>query len=222
MSADTTFSALFAAGFNGGLPEPDTAPGPCELCGHVAPRHRWRPGGNWSAYDQHAFPGEGALCPGCHLLVTGRCPDLGPSGKPMRWTLLSLATDGRRSMWATKAHKRRIAGWLRDPDLAVSVADGGKKHIAFRAPTPRAGYMCAAIDAQDATVPMPVWVELADAVETAYRRGVPKSTLETGRLDATAYNRLGVADADALQTLLDRHRSSPTLRLAVWVAQHEE
>lgn len=222
MSNDT-FPALFAAAFQRmghELAEPDLEPGPCELCGHEGERVRWRPRPSWTAYSTHAVPGAGALCLGCDLLLNGRCPDPGPSGKPMKWVFLTLATDGERAMWATKAHKDRIAEWVADERFSVSVADGGKKQIAYLAPLAVPGQVSVGFDGRPVRIARDEWSELCEQIDFAYSVGVSKARLLSG-LSVIDWERLGDR-ARELDALLRRRRHTAELELAVWLARKPE
>lgn len=215
-----TFPPLFAAGYPGELPAPDVEVGPCELCGHHGERVGWRAKANWTAFSTHAYPGVGAVCQGCALLVEGG-PTVNERGRVLRWTLYSLATDGAGSVWALKDGKREIRGWL-DRGMSVSVADGGKKHVAYLAPVAVAGRVVCAIDGERVDVSVADWAELAAKVEGCYRAGAAKRVLVTGRLDHRAVRAVGFATAAGARRVLARWAGSAELRLAVWLAQHDD
>lgn len=215
-----TFPALFAAGYPGELPAPDTEAGPCELCGHQGARVRWRPKTNWTAFATHAYPGARAVCRGCALLVDGG-PAANERGRVLRWTLYSLATDGERSLWALKDGKREIAGWI-DAGMSVSVADAGQKHVAYMAPVAVAGRVVCAIDGERVDAGAGEWAGLTETVTGCYRAGVPKRVLGTGCLDHRAVRAVGLAAAGEAGRVLSRWAGSPELRLAVWLAQHDD
>lgn len=224
--AAVSFPALFAAAWaaqGGELPacDPDLGVGPCELCGYHGLRVAWRPKSNWTAYDTHAYPGEGAVCLGCALLLDGG-PEVNERGRARRWTLYTLATDGDSQCgWALKDDKPRIARWIED-GWSVSVADGGKKHVAYMAPVAVPGRVVCAIDGEPVDVSRDDWQHLRAVVNDAYAAGVPKRSLEAGALTHNDIRRLGLARAREMARELAPWRGTSVLRLGVWLATREE
>lgn len=221
----TTFPLLFAASWaaqGGALPaaDPDLGPGQCELCGAVAPRVPWRPKSNWTAFDTHAYPGAGAICIGCALLLDGG-PEVNEAGRAKRWTLYTLACDGRSAGWALKNAKPQIAAWI-DNGWSVSVADGGKKHVAYLAPLAVPGRVVCAIDGELVDAARGDWQELRALVDAAYQAGVPKRSLAAGALTHDDIRRLGLQWARSVQDGLAAWCGTSVLRLAVWLATRQE
>lgn len=222
----STLPQLFASAWRGDLAEPNTEPGPCELCGAVGvTRVKWRPQPNWTAQDTHAYPGAGAICLGCDLLVRGKSPEVsGRSGRPLRWTLFTIAaTSDGGCGWMLKDRKREIADWITRPGAAVSVADGGQKHTAYMVPGPGPdGTITAALDGRVVRMPTRDWADLTRTVTGAYRGGATKAGLLAPRLPHADIRRLGIANARRVEDALTPHRRTAALDLAVWLATKEE
>lgn len=182
-------------------------------------RQSWTGTPTWTAHDTHAYPGEGAICLGCAILL-GPAPTLSKNGRPLRWPLYTLATDGRRCRWAMKDAKRQIAAWVEDPSMSVSVADRGKKHVAYMVALQRdPGRVTVALDGVRVNVLRQEWLDLRAVVDHAYEAGVPKASLAAALLGHADWRRLGVQDGRELSRTLRLWQHTPTLALVVWLAQ---
>lgn len=208
-----TFPALWAAAWRAEGRDLPAAAGvaTCELCGHDGPAVPWTPPSSWTAHSTHAVPGVGTVCQGCALLL-GPSPDTSTSGRPLRWTLYTLATDSHRCEWMLKDQAARIAARISE-GWSVSVADQGKRHIAYLAPTALPGRVRVGLDGDPIDVRAADYGNLAAAVADARRRGVRKTSL-LGELDHNAHRQLG-PDARRIDRALGPYRHTATLRLAV-------
>lgn len=215
-----SFPRLFAGGLDRELTPADREPGRCELCGDAgSERVEWQPPKTWTAQSTHAYPGEGAICRPCALLLRG-----GPDGaKRPFWPIYTLAASpGQPSRWLTKAHKREIAALVADPAWSVSIADQGKRHISYLAPLSAPGRVRVSIDAAVLDVSEERWRETSALIEGAYRCGVLKASLARAELTHNDLRRLGISEARQLQRALITLRGSTELRIAVWLAQRED
>lgn len=215
----TSFPDLFAAGWDGPLPDPDADDGPCELTGSHGPRVAWRPKPSWTAHSTHAAPGEGAVSVGCALLMDGG-PD--PDHPRRRWTMYSLAAKrGERSQAAQRDRLHDISRWV-NTGWSVCLVDQGKRHTAYLTPVTDGSELCVALDGHAIRCAWGVWRPLAARIEAAYRAGVSKTRLGAGALSVGDHHRLGVTEARELHDLIRPLAGTPTLRLAAWLATKED
>lgn len=223
----TTLPALFASAYvraGHALPEASADPGVCELCGHEGERVRWRPKSSWTAHSTHAYPGTGAICLGCELLLNGRIPGAqGADARAGRWTPYTLAADGRHCAWLRTSEKPAIAAWVARHGAIVSVTSTGKAQLGYLARARSiGGAVSAYLDGDRVCLDQGRWRALAYRVEVAYRAGVPKVALLAEHLPHASIRRLGRDRARWLESDLSAHRHTAALRLAVWLATKED
>lgn len=201
-------------------------PGVCAWSG-VECHETWpfSPSENFGDWSSIARPDSTSAHPGCAWLA-GSSSVVGPSGKRLRWTLLSIrASEACGVEGRTKAQKSDIRRWLIDPPdglWSAVITDTGKKHLAWRTPVNRSRERYVVRFEE-----LLVDVELADMralltdVETLYHAGIPKSDMLGGSTSVVRFSRFDPAERAAWERVRSRTHD-PRLALAVWVATKEE